>query len=408
MSKKLLESLNGANNGLFKKYLNQKNFENLRITWYPSANCDFRALLYCSEIYAAKYSPELKAVENTDLFIYTDYFPERSEENKWFFEKDILFQKQNTTIRVVERELLPKLKHFQIYDKIKSVGTNEISNEQANHVYYLSLEVTSKQLGTFRVPLIYAVTYNEYFYKTVLLPKQAQIHQIIRVRYGGGLGGGGTANGFWLDSVLESLNVQCFITEEVFNSISGDDFFLEDILKQKSEQLHQNQNFIKIKTLPEKYWSKHGNVGWYLRTSSTQEDIGKAALSKKTKVKRITNSEQCSSELQDEISFKAFWYLFNYANRIKNGKENQKHLFFQFICSNLLNGNGFKPDRPFDNLRFMDLVHLFEMFGYELSTRKPYFTLGVVRYDIGIGKITFKDPKRNVKFSLFNRLDFKN
>jgi hypothetical protein len=51
MSKELLYKINGNRTGEFKKFLDGINGEP-RITWYPSAGEDFRALLYLDPSYS--------------------------------------------------------------------------------------------------------------------------------------------------------------------------------------------------------------------------------------------------------------------------------------------------------------------------------------------------------------------
>jgi hypothetical protein len=407
MSKKLLQQLNGANNGSFQKFINQNQQKEVNITWYPSANTDFRAMLYCSESYINKHAPELQSLSNTDLFIYTDYNPSRTENNALFLENEILFSDQHTRIRVIEREILPPLKNWGIFNEIKGIGTSQIDLQIVNQVYFLTLEINSDELGSYEVHLLYAITYNEYFFKTVLLPTRAEIHQLIRVRHGGGFGGGGKSNGFWLNFVLETLKVHCLITEDVQTPQDGDLFFMEKILKLNFKIKIPQPIYKKIKTMPEKLWSNHGEISWYVKSEdNTKPTSSTDLLPIKFQFNTPTSAKLCSAKLKDDIRFRACWYFLNHIENPRNKQSDKKKIMCQSICNDLMNERGFDPNKPFDNLQFMDLVFLFELFGYKLCCRNPYYKSGVVAYDARIVKITFKDPANNLRFDLFNRMKF--
>ena len=136
-----------------------------------------------------------------------------------------------------------------------------------NKVVFMKIKITSRTLGTIYYPVLYAFVQNESFYSFVLEPCHARISHIIHVRYGGGIGGGGSARGTWILHVLDKLHTQELIADNhdiglgIYRSGPGDTFFLR---KHLNLPQMPNQYLQAIRTTPGKMWSNYGDVIWYL------------------------------------------------------------------------------------------------------------------------------------------------
>lgn len=267
MSMQLLNFLNGNNKGAFHSYLQNFTPKNTPILcWYPSAGTDFRSLLYLNSAYSKLHPASQAESAFPDLFIFTDYFPYSSSD---FLDTKLIFEDEHTKIVVESIERLPNL-HTTLDNGI--VDFQEVE-PHLNVVVFLKLKVTSHQLGEYSVPVIYTFVENESFCSTVLLEQNAIISHIIRIRYGGGCGGGGKCQGNWIYNVLPSLQSSIIITDNFndlapvvldnkkpANQIRGD----EMAIKRYANLAYQGNkmNFTTIRTLESHLWSHHGDVSW--------------------------------------------------------------------------------------------------------------------------------------------------
>jgi hypothetical protein len=236
------------------------------LCWYPSAGTDFRSLLYLSPAYAKLHPASQTESVFPDLFIFTDYFPYSSSD---FLDSRLIFEDEHTKIVVESIERLPNL-HTTLDNEI--VDFLEIE-PHLNVVVFMQLKVTSLQLGEYTVPVIYAFVENESFCSTVLLDQKATISHIIRIRYGGGCGGGGNCKGNWIYNVLPSLQSSIVITDnfndlapvvldstKTTNEVQGD----EMAIKRYANLAYQGKKlkFTTIRTIESYLWSHHGDVTW--------------------------------------------------------------------------------------------------------------------------------------------------
>lgn len=257
MSMELLKYLNGRNNGIFKRYLDGLKSDPL-IAWYPSANEDFRPLLYLSPAYS-EYNPPKVPIKEIfpDIFLFTDYFP-WGDFLSFLLRSPTIYQDNRTIVSVDEIEELPSL----ALPLDPSIVHFPNDNPEPGKIVYLKVRIKSKVLGECVYPVIYVFTENEVFCSKVLLEKNSKISHVIHVRYGGGLGGGGAASGIWILGVLKKLHCKVFVTDGHYAWQEGD---------KSAMQLYPNllgsppSEMKEIRMLESEKWSGHGNVKWYIQ-----------------------------------------------------------------------------------------------------------------------------------------------
>ena len=251
------------------------------ICWYPSAGCDFRALLYLSRPFYAKHE-ELSAesVVFPDLFILTDYRESdfREEYNELYphhFDKlrkgtlkpgDKLFDDTRTrlTVKNIER--------FYISDFIKDIEEykdwidyGEISSCYGQG-YYMTVKINSynnrnKQLGTWETNVIYLYAENSTFAKNILLQHNINIDYIVRVKYGGNYGFSRGTHGKWLFYLADPLNVKYYISSaDSDRQLTPGDANLLRYLKENSGIDFDEP---KLTALYKRNWYYREPVTWY-------------------------------------------------------------------------------------------------------------------------------------------------
>lgn len=260
MSLQLLERLNGATRGHFRRFLNGLDREP-RICWYPSAGHDFRDLLYLTPEYGAIHPPTRPEGAHPDLFLHTDYYPWTSSE--FLDDRNLLPRDPRTSVFIEEIEEVcrldlprhPRLVHFPK------------TNAASGRVIYLRVRRSSIRLG--RLPdahLLYAFVENAAFCDRLLLPELASISHLVHVRYGGGFGGG-SANGAWLSGVLRRLQCSTLISDGTIGSWQKGDHQAIHIFPSLADpECPPDVNrFQQIRIMPGRFWSNYGDVRW-LRT----------------------------------------------------------------------------------------------------------------------------------------------
>jgi hypothetical protein len=256
MSLQLLHRLNGNKKGAFHNWLKALN-EEPRIAWYPSAGEDFRPLMFLhpSSTQLIKGEPQFP-----NIFLFTDYFPWK---DSTFLDSKIIYQDEETKVTVEELEMLPDLT-LPLDPEIVHFPEG---SHATNKVVFLNVKISSNKLGNITYPVLYAFAENETFFSEILLPNNALISHILRIRYGGGMGGGGYARGTWLLHVLGVLKTKELIADNhdigigIYNEGTGDRFFLE---QHPSIPRMPCDNLEPIRTTPSEKWSKYGDVIWYL------------------------------------------------------------------------------------------------------------------------------------------------
>lgn len=247
-----LYQLTNPRSNLFNSFLREHGQVDFKVCWYPSAGKDYRPLLYLSDQYkvyckiGCSHEPK-----SPDFFILTDY-----NSHLEFRKGSILHQDSCSKITVLDSEKLMPINMRYSLDIVDFA-----QNRSYNNVTFIQALVESKQIGTFKVPLLYINAINEYFCMDFLIRYQAIISYIIHVRYGGGCGGGGRASGAWLNYVLELLKTEVYITDEQEDLQSGDEVFLEQFPKLKLQTVPKKTL---LRTIPSENWSSHGDVNWYL------------------------------------------------------------------------------------------------------------------------------------------------
>ena len=222
MSLKFLKALNGDNQGAFcdwlRPWLQSKDCP--RIAWYPSAGGDFRDLLYLNQRYVdANFKKPNEAPQEPDIYLHTDYLYSSFNYQPLFDSirsgTGVLFKDQFTEIEILKSEELSRCPLERAPELILDTKPHEASDR----VFFLELEVRSgsrptRQLGTWKVPLLYAFVENTAFCFERLRPLDARISHIIRIRFGDGY-----ASGTWILPLLGRLECEVFITDEcAFNN----------------------------------------------------------------------------------------------------------------------------------------------------------------------------------------------
>jgi hypothetical protein len=252
MSRRLLNFLNGGKNGKFRDCLNRLP-DSPNIAWYPSAGADFRALLYLNRAYSRWNPASVEEHDFPQVFLFTDYFPWQYSP---FLDQPMIHNDFGSVIRVEKIEELPSLQ-LPLDKEIVEFTEGSIATTR---VIYLELSVWSNKLGPFDAAVVYAFVENEAFCSRVLLEKESTIAEVVHVRYGGGLGGGGKASGGWIPNVLKKLNTRVFITDGSHYLQQGDKFAVTKYPNLAGDA----PNLEQIRTIPGKSWSEHGDVSWYL------------------------------------------------------------------------------------------------------------------------------------------------
>jgi hypothetical protein len=253
MSIELLDFLNGNRNGQFSSYLATIKDEEPRIAWYPSAGVDLKSLVYLSNNYSNHHPPLNVEIEPAlpQLVILTDY---NSLPNLEIgrFEPMTGFNNIEASYAISNIEELPRL--------VLPLDSNlvDFPDAETGSVYFMTVKINSS-IGNWSVPVIYAVVENTAFYLDVLISKKAIISHIVRVRYGGGLGGGGKAGGSWIERTLKKLNTELLISSDCKHT-NGDDYVLE----MYEDRMGNTPEYESIRKLNEVYWSNYGEITWNL------------------------------------------------------------------------------------------------------------------------------------------------
>ena len=355
-----LKQLNGKNSGIFNQFIeNNYHNDNLQIAFYPSSFRDFRALLYLSEAYRESVSPKLEKLSSPDLFIYCDYMP--WEESHEWLQAAILFQDENTTIRVINSEWLPNLSfHSGFVPLVQSELVTSTGNSiLANRVKFFNLEIQSNQLGTFCKPLLYVFAINEMFFRSYIARCRPTISHVIKVRYGSGLGGGGKATGMWLRHVLGFMNTKYLITDDQSYYNEADTLYLNLFLSGKFNETNDDVNLRRMHKIPGQLWSNYGDI-----------TFSKVTPKKNLPKKFIRYPWRVGYSDQKEHLVKAFIYkvislfpklVLDSSRRMLNQRWNDQAL----ACFDILRGKGFSKDAPLRVLPKQDLDKLLENFGYQ-------------------------------------------
>lgn len=254
MSRKLLENLNGRNNGLFRKWIDRFDGEP-RVAWYPSAGEDFRDLLYLNPKFSEHLPPTEAEPKHPDIFLHTDYFPWSTST---FLDSNRIHVDDRTWIQLESTEELPRCE-LPIDREIVDFPEG---SHATGRVVFLNIYVNSNVLGSFSVPVIYAFVENGAFCSRKILANEGKISHVVHVRCGGGRRGGGKSSGIWLLNVLQRIACKCFVTDSHYHRQSGDQrthhLYPELSGNEETKQLKQ------IRIVRSEGWSGHGDVSWNL------------------------------------------------------------------------------------------------------------------------------------------------
>lgn len=254
MSLQLLNFLNGNKNGLLKSFIASYDKASApRIAWYPSAGSDFRALLYLNERYT-KLNPA-KSIEpiSPDIFIFSDYWM-GGDSN--FLDTKLIYKDDSTRMTVVAAELLSDL-NLELPEELIDFPK---AHKATNKVAFLKVRVESDELGTYEMPVIYVFAVNEEFMSKVVLPNEGKFSHIIKIRYGGGLGGGGKLRGNWIPNILKKVGCELFISDNS-NSENRNDV-LAFVNYPNIANNHSIPSLRPIRTIESRLWSNYGDVSW--------------------------------------------------------------------------------------------------------------------------------------------------
>ena len=251
MSMKLLYNLNGTKNGAFRQWLDTFHGEP-RIAWYPSADKDFRALLYLHSSFSEMEPATQPEPKQPDIFLYTDYYPWNEST---FLDTRTVHRDARTTITVKSIEELPPCRlalDNQIVDCPKG-------SKATGRVIFLNLEIKSDILGIFTFPVIYAFSENAAFCANKILANDGILSHIIHVRFGGCLGGG-KSSGIWILNVLQKVKCEVLVSDNHYSRQSGDKRIYQ--LYPSLAGNEDTSQYEQIRTIASERWSYHGDVSW--------------------------------------------------------------------------------------------------------------------------------------------------
>ncbi len=259
MSRELLYSLAGSRSSLLSHWL-EKNPENPRIAWYPSAGSDVQDLLFLHPKYREINAPRGFEPASPSFFLHTDY---SMLENPHFFDTIQLYSDAYTDIVVTEIEELPRLQ-LPVYADLV-VFPKE--SEATHRVVFLIASVKCHRLGEFQYPILYVFSENAAFCAKCLRPWKARISHIVQVDYGNlGL----LSAPSWIPYQFQRLEVEAFITDwfpprpYFYPSHYAEDtvFYRFPTLKAPKPN---SSSWKKIRTLPGGLWHGRRQVSWQIR-----------------------------------------------------------------------------------------------------------------------------------------------
>lgn len=252
MSRSFLYELNGHCTGAFRGFLDGFVGEP-RIAWYPSAGEDFRDLLYLQPRYQNMNPSEKPEPAPPDVFLHTDYFPWSTSR---FLDSLTLHNDSRTNLSITSIEELPRL------DLPLDRGLVDFpkGSTATGRVVFLQVQVTSTELGSFICPVIYAFVENTAFLARRVLPSGARLSYVVKIRYGGGCGGGGKSSGAWLQNILKKVGAEVFISDGESRFQSGDVRALELYPQLTGEDC--SRYLEQVRVIPGDRWSHHGDVQW--------------------------------------------------------------------------------------------------------------------------------------------------
>ncbi len=193
-----LKKINGNTKGRFAEWLDSNKPV---IGYYPSAGNDFRPLLHLGLDKALMQHP--------NIYVYTSYM---SFGEPTFLSEGIAYQDTHTTVRITYAEEVNKL-DFPLH---KSLVDFPERKPYYGKVYFLMVQVESRECGTFESPVVYFFVENATFADFALREK-ASFEFIFQLAYGMGWGGSHTGC-CWLTNVLKKLQCRWFITDLLYTN----------------------------------------------------------------------------------------------------------------------------------------------------------------------------------------------
>jgi hypothetical protein len=223
-----------------------------RLAWYPSAGTDFRDVLYLHPDFRRHRPGAPDEPAAPDLYLHTDYCVAGADD---FLDHPLIHQDSRCRITVRQIAELPRL-NVPFHEELVAFGPSPVTGR----VIFLVLEVESRHLARFRVPVVYAFVENAAFCAGCLLPGGARISHVVQVRYGHGLGGG-RAGPEWVRRQLPRLGTEVFVTD----GSDGHDFLNEEVcahLPGLSAPPVDLKPWPVLRELPYKSWQGYGPVRW--------------------------------------------------------------------------------------------------------------------------------------------------
>jgi hypothetical protein len=312
---------------------------------------------------------------------------------------------------VLEKEWLPNLQPTKNIDLIQTIGDFEPNPILRNKVIYAKVMVQSTTLGTFYAHLLYAITYNEHFFESLLKPLKVKLSHIIHVRYGGGLGGGGKASGGWLKYVLRFLKVDYFLTDNHLNLQFGDHLFLKKVLKNKFLAGAYQIKLTPIKIIESSQWSNHGDVHWNLVSNLNSNKLSDELYNN-------LDNQNLESEQNDNITYvkaKAYLYLLkgdNYDNMLDFfcGKSSICHdtelETINFGCEQIIQGLGFHHENPISGMGVAGFNKLMNFFQFVPILRKTQYRFNDINKKGALDCITFEHMIDKRQIIMYNFCSF--
>lgn len=223
--------------------------EHNHICWYPSADADFRGLLYLSDRYFEwKKIQREEGQQLPDLFIMTDIDPKGTlnypsdnlgfgekgnskiqllKEGKWREIRELYMgfrprplRRGNENVTQITVSSIEKLKDIEL--AFHPEFFTDIYGKPAyyGNAFYIRAHVVSRQREDsheykeyeYDCDVVYILADNTSFARDYLLKNKISTEYVIQIRYGDAGFGGSALSGSWLGLILDSLNCKYFMS----------------------------------------------------------------------------------------------------------------------------------------------------------------------------------------------------
>ena len=239
---------------IFEKFLEiYKN--DLNICWYPSAGDDLDNLV--------SFTKSKESHDKLNLYVCSDYGI-LDYSSPCDLSNILLNEPPGDEINLSLGNLIVhsfvELKRINIPLHYTEDFQVVYSDYSKNHGRVFFIKCTHKDYKE-EINIMYIVAENESLCAEYFLKNKMSINTIVRVRYGGGMGGGGASRGSWIKNVLKKLNVKEFISNEDNDFQSGDNNAMH-LYPELTEQDSDKVTLVAKRVVQGENWGDYGSVVW--------------------------------------------------------------------------------------------------------------------------------------------------